>query len=370
MNTQAPFLGESPLQGALRSGQLTLENIQERTGVKWKVHPDNPDLVLFSYDQVASKKMDPVAQAARGHILNRTDWSHACRPMDRFFGDGEGIAGVTPAPNLQKSTFLLKEDGTLCSLYYNRGLWYVATRNSPAGEGPVARGSNETFAELFWKTFRTAGYSLPQRVNCTYIWELCSPTNQVLVEQKEPRLVLLAVRENESGIEFAPSAFPEYKAVVPVAANMEELRALFMRSSAIHVEGAVATEYLPDGRVLRSKVKHPAYEALAHITQGNLEHKLLEVKRFGDSGVFLEAFPQYTEMFQSISARFDALVLGLEQAWERVKDIPDQKVFAQELKGIPMGNVLFMVRKTGVPIREQLARGSVESLHKALRGVQ
>lgn len=363
---QAPFLGESPLQAALRAG-ATPASLKEELGMRVVPHPQYPNLFIFTYSQIESPKMDPRVQAARGCVLDSANnWAYVARPFDRFFNWGEGISGVTPLPNPRNAVVYKKEDGSLANLWFYQGQWHMSTKGSPDAGGNVGD-FPISFKDLFWRTWGELGYALPA-AGCegkTFTFELLCAENRVVCPQRSQRIVLLAVRDNLTGVEENPENYAHLYEVCgkfESITSLEGMRESFLNIPAAEFEGYVVAEYLPDGRVVRSKVKHPGYLALAHLKEGLTRKGLLDLKRQGEEGEVLALFPEATALFTEISDQYEALVANLENAWEQHKGLESQKDFALAIRNIPACNVLFTVRKSGGTIRYHLAQMSLDAL--------
>lgn len=363
------YLNESPLQAALRSG-WTLQDLESRLGIKSKRHPRFPNLVLFVYDQIESPKLDPIVRSARGHILDEDfNWDHVCRPFDRFFNWGEGVEQGAPVPDIGSSVVFKKEDGSLLNMWFYRDEWHVSTKGSPDAGGQV--GDNDfTFAELFWRVWNDRGLFVPDTLDHgrTLSFELCTLHNRVVCSQPEERIVLIGARDNASGRELHPDA---YLGEIETChfyclSNLDDIESTFKELPALEMEGYVVAHFLPDGRVIRAKVKHPGYLAIHHLKEGNSKKRLLELIRTGEDGEFLSYFPEYGPQFDEIRDKFEALVSELESAWEANRHIEVQKDFALQVKDRRMSGVIFAVRKIGGTIRFRLAEVSIESLASAL----
>jgi len=372
-NNHSPFLDSSPLQKALNSG-ATPQTLKDDLGIRFSVHPKYTNLILFVYDQIDSPKMNPIVQASRGHILDSSNgWTHVCRPFDRFLNWGEGIPGTTPLPDLKESVVYKKEDGSLVNLWWYAGKWNVSTKGSPSAGGSVGD-FPFTFEELFLKTFAEMGLSFPDDEdsrNYTFTFELLCSENRVVCPQSVNKVALLSVRHNETGVELDPNGFESF----PICESFEELKntssiedvkSTFLSINALDLEGYVVAQYMANGSVVRSKIKHPGYLALAHLKGGTTRKSLLELKRSGEEGEFLSIFPESKDLFDDVSQKYEALVSSLEEAWRLHKDIESQKDFALAIKGTPGCNVLFSLRKAGGTIREHLAKVSIDSLASLL----
>jgi len=360
------YLDESPLQAALRSG-WTLQDLAARLGIKSKRHPRFPNLVLFVYDQIESPKLEPIVRSARGHILDEeSSWDHVCRPFDRFLNWGEGVNQGIENPDIGKSVVFKKEDGSLLNMWFYRDEWHVSTKGSPDAGGNV--GDNPfTFAELFWRVWGDKGLFVPDIADSvrTLSFELCTLHNRVVCSQPQERIILIGIRSNITGREFRPDL--PYTDKIEVCksynlGNLDDIQSTFKELPAMEMEGYVVAHFLPDGRTIRAKVKHPGYLAIHHLKEGNSKKRLLELIRTGEEGEFLSYFPEYASQLDEIRRKFEALVKELENAWETNRDVVDQKEFALKIKALPMSGAIFWVRRMGGTIRGRLAEIPIDSL--------
>ena len=363
------FLNESPLQAALRFG-WTLEQLEDELGIKSKRHPRYPNLVLFVYDQIESPKLDPIVRSARGHILDESrNWEHVCRPFDRFLNWGEGVDQGALTPDLSKSVVFKKEDGSLINMWFYRDEWHVSTKGSPDAGGQV--GDNPfTFAELFWRVWNDKGLFVPGVLDRgrTLSFELCTLHNRVVCSQPNERIVLIGARDNMGDRELHPDAYlGEVETCKSYSlGNLDDIERTFKELPALEMEGYVVAQFLPDGRVIRAKVKHPGYLAIHHLKEGNSKKRLLELVRTGEEGEFLSYFPEYGPQFDEIRGKFEALVTELETAWETNRGIENQKEFALQVKDLRMSGVIFNVRRAGGSIRGRLAEVPIDNLAAAI----
>lgn len=329
---------ESALQKHLRENDLS--KVEQDLFLKVRRHPEQNNLVLFCYNQRDSPKSNPVVMSARGHILDSSNnWAHVARPFDRFFNDGEGCADSL---NFRESVCYTKEDGSLISLWFYKG--------------------------LFWDVWNKLGYKLPEDTSKTYVFELCTKRNRVVVPHPTDRIVLLCVRHNLSGVEDDPKL---YSALWEVAKShnlfsLQDIKDTFANIPALHNEGHVVAQYLPCGKVKRVKVKHPGYLAISHLKEGINKRRLLELKRSGEDGEFLSMFPEYSEQFLEIDVAYESFHNDLAVLWSRVKDISDQKEFALAIKGIRGSNYLFAVRKNNETLRGVLSKCNIDPLMGAI----
>lgn len=342
-------------------------------GVKVRRHPDYPNLHLFAYDQIESPKGHPVVIASRGTILDAdADWRVVCRPFDRFFNHGEGYAQPV---DWGSARVYVKEDGSLLNMFWYDGAWRVATKGSPGAAGQV--GDNPfTFSDLFWAVFNGMYGTLPDPVyrDMTFMFELCSKYNRVVVRHPEDRLALLGVRKNSTGEEFDPHIWQgKYEAVAYYnLSSVDDIQRTFEDMDPLAQEGYVVC----DGNFRRIKVKHPDYVAIHHLKESTSKKRFLDIARTGEQSEFLAHFPEYREEYAEVEGRYLALVSHLEEVWSQVAHYPadQQKEFALALKSkkCRASGTLFQLRKaqqrgdTSVTIRRILAVSSMGGLLKVL----
>lgn len=366
----------SALQTHLRTGG-TLEALAA-LGIKVKVHPSHPELHLFTYDQIESPKAHPIVTASRGTILDASkDWAFVCRPFDRFFNHGEG-----PAAPLDWNTARAykKEDGSLCNLYFHQGQWHVATRGLPDAGGTLPykpmSAPEMTFADLFWlvmcSTDSFGAESLEGHEDLTFMFELCSPHNRVVVRYPETRLILIGVRAIDTGIEHNVA---DYIHLFPTAqlvqhwdlSDLDAVTATFRDLNPLDHEGYVVC----DAKYNRIKVKHPGYLALHHLKgEGASPKRFVELIRTGEHGEFIANFPEYETDFNEVKDRFEGLVAHLEAVYAAARGIETQKDFALAITKehkCRMPGTLFEFRKAEkkgevATIRQLLAAANMNGL--------
>jgi hypothetical protein len=209
----------------------SLQQLETEHGVNHRFSADRSKFTL-NYDQLTAKSDNTIACQCRGLVLRPLhevlgemyivrETTIVSHPLDRFFNAGD----VHAAP-IDWDTAVIQEklDGTCCILYYDfvKQQWCVATRAVP--EADVSFGDivsplkQNTFYELFkhsvLETIRAKYCEFfcgdPTDLfdnlwcntldkNVTYVYELTSPYNRVVVKYDECRVTLLAARETATG---------------------------------------------------------------------------------------------------------------------------------------------------------------------------
>lgn len=358
----------SALQTYLRGGG-TIVDLLSRYAIKAVRHRIYSNLVLFKYDQIASPFGDPIVQSARCHVLDESDnWRHVSRPFDKFFNYGEGRAAKI---DWSRARVYEKLDGSLCCLYFYAGKWHVHTSGSPDATG-VVYGHKFTFGDLFWQVFGELKLPLPSELTApfapptdfTFMFELMTPYNRVVVRHHDRRVALIGVRHNETGHEFSVEELSSFYPVVrsfPLQ-TITDVLATTDTMQPLEQEGYVIFD--GTGRV---KVKCPAYVAIHHLTDGFGPRRIVEVIRRGETSELLAYYPEWKPNFDAIQAKYDALVAQVEADYARVRGIADQKAFALEAVKTPCSGALFQLRSGATPsVKQYLMDLHIRSLLKLL----
>jgi hypothetical protein len=250
--------------------------------------------VSLNYDQLLVKNGDPVAEQCRGLIVlldevidPSTSWKAKSPgnvtviawPMNRFynFGDHSGANVDWSDKNLRVYE---KLDGTMIVLYWDpsSSRWCVATRGVPDADVPISSNDLElqtmTFSELFFRALRETreaeqdrplgwepdGFDEIVHLNkdLTYVFELTSQYNKVVVHYEAPRVTLLAARHTTSGHEISIEELRIQHVQRPVSWQLNEPSAIFAfvdSADPSKLEGCVVI----DSKFNRLKIKNKAW---------------------------------------------------------------------------------------------------------------
>lgn len=172
-----------------------------RGNIKARVHPHDPEVVLYNYTQKAQYdgSWTPAICASRGLILRGTQ--HIARPFKKFFNVSEHVGHGDMIPEHTRWELYDKVDGSLGVVYRLGDKWEIATRGSfTSPQSVVAAGM---LADLETSVLDPAW---------TYMFEIVYPENRIVVDYGERKeLVLLGATRTESGAEM------EYDQLVSVA---------------------------------------------------------------------------------------------------------------------------------------------------------
>ncbi len=349
----------------LRDGG-TLETLTARYAIKARRHEVFPNLVLLKYNQIDSLFSEPIVRECRGVVLDEADgWRVVSRSFDKFFNYGEGHAASIDWPTARVQE---KLDGSLCSVYWYGGGWHVATTGTPDGSGPV--GSLDLcFADLFWRTLGRDNLDhIPDARGRTFMFELCTPHNRVIVPHRESRAVLLSVRDLDTMQEERPGNYADFFPVVrefPLG-SFEEALATFATIDPLRQEGYVVV----DGHFNRVKVKHPGYVAIHHLKGEGVPtpKRFLEIARTGEGSELLAHFPEWASDYEAVKAKYEALADELGRQFREISATSTtQKEFALKATKTRCSAALFAVRAgKSETVRGFLSSMRIENLASAL----
>lgn len=362
------------VQEFLQSKSLT--DLKDTHAVKHNLSGDGRKMSL-NYDMIESKESDPLACQCRGLVLAKADGSVIdpmvplgetvvlARPFDRFFNYGQGAAANVNFSD-PETVFLEKLDGTLGIVYFDqfKNQWCVATRSIPDADRPVDGFGQHTYRTLFEKSLKDTlhangsfltqallhetGELVPSTVfenftrmllwkDNTYLFEITTPINRVVVKYDDYRVTLLGVRETLTGTEFKEIHLDSVPA--PKTYSFGSVSALLdfvgtQEPSAF--EGVVVR----DREFRRVKVKNPAYLAYNRIRDSvaNSPRALMEVILLGKHDDVFPMLPQdiqvtgqdYLVGYRKLSAFYEGIYPDMETR-AKASDNP-RKTFALEVQ--------------------------------------
>lgn len=346
-------------QEFLRSGG-TLKQLTDDFSIDVKYHGLYPNLVTLKYSMIDSPMSIPIVQECRGIILNQKDWSVVAWPFKKFFNYGESLAAPI---DWTSARVLEKLDGSLMILYWHCNQWHVATSGTPDAMGPVNSLANITFKDLFWKVWHEKGYKTPhpKLSSLTFMFELMTPFNQVVVRHHENDLKLIGVRDRDTGEELSVMGRNDwgYQSVDQIHLDtIDAVITSFDTMDPLQQEGYV----MVDDRFHRIKVKHPGYVALHHLKGDGFNlRRAAELVRSGEAEEILTYFPEWKEEFLPVQHAYADLVAKVRVAWDTHKPPAhlDRKSFALAVQAYPFSGVLFSLYLDRIPSIE----AGLKSIH-------
>lgn len=280
------------------------------------------NLIMFKYSQQDSDFSNDIVKECRGIILNEDTFEIISYAYNKFFNFSEPNAAKI---DWASAKVLQKIDGSLIKVVKLSDQEILVSTNGVIDAfkcelNPQVGCPFYNFGELFWEAVRNqmidCGYSLDDNdpvewlanmllPNFTYMFELCSPYNRVIVPHKETKLYFHGVRDNSSQeFPFEICALSKIFSC-PEIYNLKSLDECIIATQAMpwDEEGYVVV----DKNFNRVKIKSPAY-LLAHrlANNGNMSiRRAIDVYMAGECDEILAYFPEYKSMFDEIDKRFN-----------------------------------------------------------------
>lgn len=340
-------------QEFLRNGG-TLEQLKERFAIGYRIN-EALRVVSLNYNQIESPMSEEIVQECRCLILELDTWDVKGITFRKFFNHGEGY--VPQDFDWSRFRTYEKLDGSLIALWYHDTEdWQIATRSVPDGSSQVDE-SGLTFRELVLQTLEDMGVSWQRFINAmepryTYIYELMTPENQVVVHHHDRKLVLIGVRSTrephfkESSLENWEGYNPDFP--VPVVRLYEGFSKEVILTE---VQGRNPLEHegfvLVDQNYNRVKVKSDAYCLLSHQRDGlgKSNRARIELILSEKDDDVLHTLPQFVQdKIMDLKAKIQALSHQIDTTYSQIRHIELQKDFALEALKHRYSPALFSIR--------------------------
>ena len=246
------------------------------------------NLVILKYNQLTSDFSEPMVKEARGIIFFRPTWDVVCFPFTKFFNESEEHAAKLDESELH---IYQKVDGSLAKVWYFEGSWHLSS-NSIIDASEVNLSSGVNFQTLFMRCLAHYGldwesFTSDLNPDYTYMYEIASPDNRVVIEYKDYYLFYLGQRNIHTYVEeYVPDSRIDNVKVYKFN-SIEEIIA--------------AAKELPDseeGYVVRDKnwnrvkIKNPTYFML-HKIANNGKPDFLQYVLEHNEDELLAYFPNY-----------------------------------------------------------------------------
>lgn len=261
------------------------------------------DYIMFKYNQPSSDFTIPLVREARGIIFRESDWECVCHAFNKFGNYGESYC-----PNIDWVTTAVQEkiDGSLIKFWHDKG-WHISTNGTiDAFKAELNDVKYQNFGQLtlaaihqVFKDERTFFDMLDP--NYTYMFELVSPYNRVVIPYEQIKLYFLGCRDMRTGRESMPEdSTMSYYFTVPTRYALHSIEDVQTAANALpwDQEGYVVC----DKNFNRVKIKSSAY-ILAHYARnnGNISKKnLIEIILSSEIEEFLIYANEYKEELEKI----------------------------------------------------------------------
>ena len=372
---------ELQIQKFLRSYQIPDWNdeLKLKFNILAKQSAKYPNLYLFKYGIDSDMSLE-ICQECRGIILDSTNnWEVVAYPFNKFFNLNEpGAAEI----DWDSAKVYEKMDGSLLQLFWYGGKWNWATSGNPDAAGNVGD-HGFTFDELVRSTIfdrmdyldRDAAnnaFTKHRNKNITYMFELTTPFNQVVVQHESKRLTCIGARNIETfqeltdieiGHIYFNTRFPFCK-TYDFSSKEEILKALNDKKGTER-EGFIVV----DKNFNRVKIKSDDYVKLHRFHQGFSQKNLIDAVRTNEGSEILTHFPNLKQLYDELKLKYDALVERIQTTFDKISSIENQKEFAIAATKYPdIQGFFFNMRAKKLSVKDVLLSCSLEKLQELLNG--
>lgn len=282
---------------------------------------EDDNYMIFNYNQPESDFYNPIVRECRGIILRKDNYKPVCVPFFKFGNYGESYID-----KIDWNTAVVEEkvDGSLIKFWYDDGLWHISTNGTiDAYEAPLSNNVKyKSFGELAESAMPISieQFNAIADKSCTYMFELVSPYNRVVVPYKETILYLIGLRDNRTLQEYNP-----YWSTIRHYFYTPKIHALFSLDDCIKTANELPFDeegyVVVDQYFHRNKIKSPAWVAVHHmINNGNInQRRIVELIMSGEEGEFLTYYPEYAEDFNHIADRIKKWEREVTKAWMSIQ---------------------------------------------------
>lgn len=297
------------------------------------------DYIMFKYNQISSDFTIPLVREARGIIFRESDWGCVCEKFTKFGNYGESYC-----PDIDWATASVQEkvDGSLIGMFYDNG-WHICTNGTiDAFKAELNDVKYPTFGALVEDAMPISWGEWEETADqkCTYMFELVSPYNRVVIPYEETKLYFLGMRDMEDGKEWNPEdSDMSYVFEMPKRYPLHSLEDVQKAANALpwDEEGYVVC----DAKFNRVKIKSSAY-ILAHYARNNgvvNTERLVQIVLDGEQEEFLTYASDYTDELKKVGkAMYEIGYKAFDKLREifNMKEFETRGAYAREVMKCPM----------------------------------
>jgi hypothetical protein len=276
------------------------------------------DFVLFKYDQNRSDFSQPLVRECRGIILDeQDDYRPVCVPFFKFGNFGESYV---PVIDWASARVQEKVDGSIIKLWYCKNKWHVSSngeidaRNAHINSALLTDTKRESLYTLFMEAWEKTGVAMEGLdKGYTYMFELTSPHNRVVVRYPDVSIRHIGTRSNDAFLECEM----DISIIKPQSFSFRTLEECIESAKLLddNSEGYVVVDQYYN----RVKVKSPRYVALNHLVQGvTTLGNIVEIIQKNEQEEFLTYFSEYRDVFNDISHRIGDFSVRQDDAFKRI----------------------------------------------------
>ena len=245
------------------------------------------DNIIFKYNQLSSDFSNEIVKESRGIILQQNEdgkFIPVCVPFFKFMNAEEPNSDLNKI-DWKTASVQEKVDGSLIKVWYDKKnyKWMVSTNGTiDAFKAPLGIGGFETYGHLFKKATVFNSLTLFTCIlneNYTYMFELISPYNRVVIEYDSIEIYFLGYRDNVTLKEYMPETDLALSYLYPIPERYELHTYEDVKNLANTLPWSQEGFVICDSNFNRVKVKSPEYVKAHFIRNNNVvtDEKLIEI---------------------------------------------------------------------------------------------
>ena len=273
------------------------------------------NLVMLKYNQLDSDFNEEIVRECRGLILDEDSLEPVSVPFFKFGNYGESYC---PEIDWESAVILEKRDGSLVKVV-KLGKDYLISTNGCIDAFKAMMPDDvlcpyKSYGELFMKAMGDRLSLLSE--GYTYMFELTSPYNKVVVPYDDIEITLIGIRDNKSlQEELICDSKLKDSFLLPKRYGFRTLEEC--------IESAHSLPYSEEGYVVldkhfnRVKIKSLEYVNVHHLRgEGAMtEKRILDIIRQNETAEYLIYFPEYKDLFDEYKRKVDDLYKTYHLMW-------------------------------------------------------
>jgi T4 RnlA family RNA ligase len=328
--------------------QDPIAELKDKFGIK-SSYNEEYGLYVLNYSQIDSPKFHPITAECRSLVILWCDvfeeYQVVSRAFDRFFNYGEGESTEGDSGRMLACE---KLDGSLVTLFHYNDEWLYRTKSMIMPTLEI-NGFTATWDEVIEESFDWDNMPTNMLNKAhSYIFEVTSPENRVIVRYKKRTATLLTIRNNETG-EYLDRGYADIFALQLAVSRPK----MYVFNTFEDVFKAVKElPNLEEGYVMYlndapyKKLKNPAYVAAHHLRGEGLNPKrLMDLLIMNEVDEYLSVFPEDKAIFEPYTIAFNNMFASANFIYEINRNIESQKDFALKVKDTPVSGLMFAMRK-------------------------
>lgn len=308
---------------------------------------EDENYYLFSYSQIDSDFSNDIVKECRGIILSKSDFHPVCVPFLKFFNVQETNASFI---NWNTARVQQKIDGSIIKVWFDRK-WHISTNGTiNASTAELSESAllmddciYSNYLDLFLSVFPQELFYNVLETNKTYMFEIVSPYNRIVVPYPETKIYHIGTRNNETleecnddiGVEK-----PKEYGLYSLTSCLEAVQELPFSD-----EGYVVV----DNHWNRVKIKSPAYVAAHHLKNNGVitMSRIVDMIRANGQDDFVSIYPEYKDIIHEVEQGIMDFVVRVLDEWDdnfRDKTFESRKDFAMIANKLSCPAVMYSIQ--------------------------